>query len=226
MKIVLGSAFRNSAGRQIDNYLVQANALRNVLAARGDSLFVVAAEGDSTDRTRAELDRLLTVIPGVRVDCSHGGPVFGSTEDPARFRALAGVGNAILSNVPADADVLVYVESDLLWRAEEILSLITALSPEIHVIAPMIWAGAAFYDVFAFRGMDGERFSPFSPYHSSLGEGDFHEISSAGSCLVMWADVARACRVPPEDGLVGFCRDARSRGFRIWLDRAGNVRHP
>lgn len=227
MKITLGSAFRNSAGRQIDNYLLQAHGLREALVAMGHELFIVAAEGDSTDRTQQELDRMLGVLPGVRVDCTHGGPVFGSTEEPARFKALAGVGNAILANVPKDTHALVYVESDLLWAPHEILNLLEHLHEgEIDVVAPLVYAGSCFYDVFAFRGMDGERFSPFHPFHSSINGKLMTEISSAGSCLVMRAQVAHECRVPPEDGLVGFCRDARARGYRIWLDKSGIVRHP
>jgi hypothetical protein len=84
----------------------------------------IAVEGDSRDSTRADLSQALQVLPGMLVTRNHGGPVFGSTEEPARFRALQGVGNGILESVPDDVDVLVYVESDLIWAPTTILALI------------------------------------------------------------------------------------------------------
>lgn len=241
MKIALGSAFRNSKSR-LARYFEQVQALQDALLARGDSLHLGLVEGDSTDRTLTLLQQKLVSFTGTIIDRSHGGPVYGSTEHPDRFRALQGVGNGILESCPLDADVLVYVESDLLWDAATIIQCIDRLKVGVDVIAPMIFAGTTFYDVFAFRGLDGSRFAPFAPYHMSVAEagavtssispsglsvpGGLVEVSSAGSCLVMRAEVAWQCRVPPEDGLVGFCRDARTKGFKIWADFDGIVRHP
>ena len=94
-------------------------------------------------------------------------------------------------------------------------------------VAPLIFAGEHFYDVFAFRDLDGERFGPFAPYsHAFFGGQKFIEVSSAGSCLVMKGNVARRCRVDDSAGLVGFCADARRQNFRIWVDSEKSVRHP
>lgn len=227
MKVALGSAFRNSASHgHLPRYEAQMCDLRDRLADFGHSLFPVLVEGDSTDDTKAQLEAMLNRFAnGVLGDVTHGGPWFGSTEAPERFRALAGVGNGILSRVPDDATVLVYVESDLIWDGRTMLNCLGRLSHDVDVVSPLIFAGKYFYDVFAYRGLDGNRFAPFHPYHSMLN--GFSEVSSVGSCLVMKADVARNCRIPLEEGLVGFCRDARSKGYRIWVDtRAGIVRHP
>lgn len=241
--VCIGSAFRNSSGVQIRRYFSQVEALRAALGAGGIDLFLGLVEGDSRDSTRRDLEHAMGPYRGSLLDRSHGGPVYGSTEQPERFRALQGVGNGILESCPGDVDALVYVESDLLWDAATIVSLLERLDKgRVDCVAPLIMAGNHFYDVFAFRGLDGGRFAPFKPYHREAGEagaveddsapagvklpGGILEVSSAGSCLVMRAEMAWTCRVPPEDGLVGFCRDARSQGYRIWADFDRIVRHP
>lgn len=230
MRVTIGSAFRNSARNQhLGRYEAQLFQLRDLLRVHGHSLDVVFVEGDSVDTTARNLaDILRRFGPGRLEDVSHGGPVYGSTESPVRMQALCGVGNGILANVPKETDVLVYVESDLIWDPVTIWGLMQRLSSDVDVVAPLIFAGKHFYDVFAFRGLDGERFSPFVPWHSSFTNAvsPLIEVGSAGSCLVMKGEVARTCRIPPEDALVGFCRNAKSAGYRIWVDSAGTVRHP
>lgn len=224
MKIVLGSAFRNSAGRQIDRYFSQARTLRNALEHQGHSLFVVASEGDSSDNTPHVLDVELTTIPGKRVTYNHGGPWFGSTEAPERFKALQGVGNSILEAVPDDAGILIYVESDLIWSNTTLLALLDrVLVDGLDVVSPLVFAGEAFYDIFAFR-KSGSRFGPFPPFHPELN--GLTEVDSTGSCLVMKADVARKARVSDHNGLVGFCDEARSKGFHVWVDPDQRIFHP
>ena len=229
MKVALGSAFRNSvSNRQFDRWITQALSLAWLLRRNGHEMTVIMAEGDSNDRTREVIDTFLDegAVSGVRVDVTHGQPWFGSTEHAERFAALQGVGNGILEAITTDIDVLVYVESDLIWEAFEILSLIERLSAAVDVVAPLIFAGSCFYDIFAYRDLDGVRFGPFAPFHSSLEAQTFVEVGSAGSCLVMKGEVARKCRVDATSGLVGFCADARQQGFRIWVDSDRTVRHP
>lgn len=228
-RVVVGSAFRN-AGGLIPRYFQQINRLRDQLGP-GSSVRVIAAEGDSRDRTRKLLaEQAATTI----VDTTHGGPHFGSTEQPERMRTLSRVGNAIFDAVDPDEDILVYVESDLIWEASTIELLIQMVEAKLYgfdVIAPLIFAGEMFYDVWGFRGMDGERFSPLYPYHSSLHNGGTLtdkpvEISSAGSCLVMRGHVARACRIRNDYCLVGWCEDARQQGYRIGVTTSARVDHP
>ena len=229
MKVALGSAFRNSvSNRQFDRWVTQALSLAWMLRRAGHELMVIMAEGDSNDRTREAIDTFLVEgsVKGMRVDVTHGGPWFGSTEHAERFAALQGVGNGILEATMTDVDVLVYVESDLIWEAYEVLSLMERLSASVDVVAPLIFAGSAFYDIFAYRDLDGVRFGPFAPFHPTLDTQTFMEVSSAGSCLVMKGEVARKCRVDATSGLVGFCADARQQGFRIWVDSDRTVRHP
>lgn len=242
MNIVLGSAFRNSFGTQIDRWAKQCRALQDLLysprrrAALGlgidDPLRfrVVAVEGDSTDRTRWQLHQDCK-RQGLDLDlrvCNHGCRVFGSTEEQDRLTALSQVGNAILSGVNEHDDVMVYIESDLLWSPETIIRLISLVLEGYGVIAPLIFAGENFYDIFVYRGLDGNRFGPFPPYHPhlSLSETLPVEVASAGSCLVMRGEVARRCRIRDNMALLGFCVDVRGKGYRIFVDKRERIYHP
>jgi hypothetical protein len=223
VNVVIGSAFRNATPYLI-RYLNQVARLKLQLG-KAHTVRVIAAEGDSSDSTRAMLESVQGIDIQI-VPCDHGGPVFGSTEHVDRLTALSKIGNAIFNAVRETDDVLVYVESDLVWDSVTVAKLIehTATRPN-DVFAPLVFAGANFYDVWGFRGLDGERFSPFAPYHSSLSDG-FTEVSSVGSCLVMRAEVARKCRIKNGYCLVGWCEDARANGYHVVVDPSLRVAHP
>ena len=228
MQIVVASAFRNAA-YFVPRYLDQIVRLRDVL--RTHTVRVLAVEGDSSDDTTR---RSLTIgakawdVDLQLVECHHGGPEFGSTESPERMEALSLVSNTIFANVRHDDDILVYVESDLRWDPSTIAVLIDEASQGQYVIAPLVFAGALFYDVWGFRGLDGQRFSPFAPYHSSL-EGhpnEVVEIASAGSCLVMPSNIGASVRIPDDNALVGWCGQARRQGYFIGVHTGLRIQHP
>jgi len=224
VNIAVGSAFRNSAWR-LGQYLARVQALRDH-AGRDHVVRVIAVEGDSKDNTY-ELLRTAGPLVSVR-KCSHGGPIYGSTERPERMKALSRVGNAIFEAVREDDDVLVYIESDLLWDPHTIGSLIDmAIRRDggYDVFAPLVFAGLSFYDVWGFR-KDGARFAPFPPYHSGLAKTGLTEVDSVGSCLVMRGDVARDVRIENEHCLVGWCESARSKGYRIATHAEFRITHP
>lgn len=224
MNIVVGSAFRNSAPR-LGSYLARVEALRQHVGP-DHSVRVIAAEGDSIDTTRAELQRQPLVQ---HVACDHGGPWFGSTEAPERMVALSKVCNSIFEAVNEEDDVLVYVESDLLWDPATIGALIDAAANReggFDVFAPLIYAGKLFYDIWGFRHLDGTRFSPFEPLKGLHPQGYFSEVGSVGSCLVMRGEVARRVRVRNDYCLVGWCEDARRQGYKIAACPAFSVEHP
>lgn len=242
MNIVLGSAFRNAAGTQMARWRDQCKSLSNALSGdtarwilgvdhKDDISFrMIAVEGDSTDNTRGELEylQLAQREPLTIITCSHGQRVFSSTEESDRLVALSKVGNAILSGVVESDDILIYVESDLIWDAYTMICLIDKVRDRRDVVAPLIFAGDNFYDIFVYRGLDGERFSPFPPYHRHLTLSDSLpvEVESAGSCLVMKAEVARNCRIRDDNALLGFCKDVREKGYHIFVDPTQRVYHP
>jgi hypothetical protein len=203
----------------------------------------VAVEGDSTDRgaTRAHLIAESHGFNfGLRTH-NHGRPFYGSVEHPDRMESLSTVCNAMLDSVAPSDDVVVYVESDLVWDPATIhylINLLVGANGKYAVVSPLIFAGQLFYDVWAFRGLDGQRFSPFPPFHSSL-NGHRHrhftsdpianqlvEVSSVGSCLVMSGEAARTVRVSDGGALVGWCKSAREHGHCIAIAPELAVRHP
>lgn len=229
MRVTLGSAFRNSAGGQIRRYFHQVDALIGALMPGGHELDLILVEGDSRDNTREELACRAkdTGLSFNLVTRNHGKKEFGSTEDPERMKALSYVGNGILESVRRSTDVLFYVESDLIWKPDVLLRLADELLPKrIDVIAPLVFAGEHFYDVWGFRDLGGKRFGPFHPYSHTLKLSEPTEVGSVGSCLVMFGDVARHTRIPEGEALVGFCRAARENGYRVWTDARERVDHP
>lgn len=232
MRFVVASAFRNAAGQQISRWMDQVISLRHELRQKHFCyLRAVAVEGDSRDATRAQLEALAHKHKGQFelqiVTCNHGGPVYHSTEHPQRMEALSKVGNAIFDSVRENDDIVIYVESDLIWDGTTISALIDhVVAGEADVVSPLIFAGDNFYDVYCYRGLDGTRFSPFAPYHSSLKSIGLTEVSSVGSCLVMRSEIARKVRIVNGDALIGWCEQARLQGYTISVDPTLSIRHP
>lgn len=215
------SMFRSMPEAYLSRYFAQVSGLPG-------GAHIIAVEGDSADDTRARLRRHLE-RSGRSFDLvihEHGGPHYGQVTDPERFRQRTGCKNAGLDRVPASADVVVYVEGDLIWTAADFVSLAGKLEDGVDVIAPSVWAGYSFYDIWGFRDLDGRWFESGPPYSPSLNDDELTEVGSAGSCLVMRAQVAHMCRMTDEEEIVGFCKDARSKGFRIFTDWNTRIYHP
>lgn len=236
MNINVVSAFRNMSGR-IPKYFTQVNALRTAWqqSANPATFHVIACTGDNVDDTRGDLLALQDhfAMPTTIVDYSHGCRDWGSTEEGERLEKLSGVLNAALDGVELDADYVLYVESDLHWDPYQALDLLAEVIRDpvtFSVVAPLVYAGEAFYDVWGFRGRDGERFAPFPPYHSCLkglvDEECIVEVSSVGSCMVMTGEVARTVRCENGGALVGWCEAARAAGHRIGVAPHIRVDHP
>lgn len=231
MKVVIASIFRDSAS-YVDRYVSQVTALRDALAARGDTLRAVWGEGDSIDRTAtilAEKARKCALKFDL-YDVAHGGPKFGSVNVEQRWRQISYCCNTVLHNIPEDADVVVYVESDLIWLPETIITLIDGLGDSVDVLAPMSMANnetpARFYDTYG-HASNGVNFQPYAPYHPDLQPGELLRLDSAGSCLVMKGQVAQTTRfTPPELGIAGWGQDINAQGYAFCLNPAVAVWHP
>lgn len=230
MNIVLGSFFRDSQGKQVTNWIKQCEELYQVCRVNGCNFRAVAVEGDSKDDTFAELDswsrNWRTSFP-LQIKRHHtGAPRYGSTEAPERMAALSPVGNALLDCVLPTDDVLLYVESDLLWDADDMLQLAVIAAGQRAVVSPLIMAGDLFYDIWAFR-KDGERFSPFPPFRpewKGVLRGQL-EVDSVGSCLAIPAVWAQRIRMTT-GALVEWCNNARAAGCKIYCNPSFVVRHP
>jgi hypothetical protein len=209
---------------------------QRLLSGQGDSLSLILGHGDSSDNTAAAIfDECANCFDAHIVDVSHGGSEFGSIVHPVRFRQLAFVANKLWSYLPKDADYVGIVESDLVWSAETLQSLLNGIkathsrfsvSQVQSIYAPLILDFEGyFYDVWAFR-KDGVQFDQIPPFAVLDNGVRYHEVDSVGSCFFLDAGLAYQLTWPPEDVVVGFCRKARELGARIFVDTELQVRHP
>lgn len=241
MNVTLCSAFRN-ASSYIARYRLQMLGLAAALSKRRDKLRVIWCEGDSIDDTWHQLRHMYYSEDAecYSIDMfqhHHFGPDHGSVVNAERFANMAKVWTEIWRRIPDDADAVIFVESDLIWQPSTILALLDDLE-RVPAVAPMVlleragYPAKQFYDVWAFR-RNGEHFTHNPPYvpltvkgHTEMMDGSLEQIDSAGSCIVMRGDVARGVTWPPEDVVVGVCRQIRERGDSVWLDAKETVVHP
>jgi hypothetical protein len=217
---------RDSA-RYVRRYCDQARNLSSALASQGDNLRVVVGEGDSKDNTRQLLYQILTEyqLPHEIPDASHGFPWYGSIVHPDRFKSKARADNATLSRVKPTDDIVVFIEADLLYEADVMVKCINHVKAGVDVLAPLIFAGKNFYDIWAFE-KDGVGFGPFEPWHHALVPTGLTEIDSAGSCLVMKAEIPRRFKVPEEEEWRSFCKLIRKNGYHIYTTPELRINHP
>ena len=225
MNVTLCSAFRN-ATPYLNRYLAQVAGLYEALGAQGHALRCVWGEGDSTDNTREVLASARTMWQTTIVDCTHGGPVYGSIESWQRFKQLSHVGNVIWAAIPKDTDAVLYVESDLIWEPATLVNLLEALTIYPAVV-PMIMdspPAETFYDVWAFR-RNGIRFTKRFPFHADFWPQSALQLDSAGSCIAIRWKLGQWLSFP-EDCFVGFCRLLHEQGGELYLCPELAVYHP
>lgn len=237
MNIVIASIFRNSTG-YLPFYVERVYQLAAALKLRGHGVRFVWVEGDSTDATWDVLaeERDAAFWPVTLVKREHGGPMWGSVDVDDRWAKLAWVHNGMLAEVKATDDVLLYVESDLMWNNATMLKLLGHLdTPGVDGVCPLSvihTSPATFYDTWGHRS-GGQKFGHHWPYHPMLTRPadpatGLYPMDSAGSCWVVKADVARAATFdgdPPLD-IVAWCNNMRANGARLWLDPSVKVYHP
>jgi hypothetical protein len=224
--VTIASIFRDSVP-QLDRYFLQVAKLE---AALGEEVSLALCEGDSTDGTYDAIERHLVdhANTDMLVKVDHGGPKFGSVDHPQRWAQIALCCNAIMDGINPSGPVI-YVESDLLWTPPVMERLLEDLSV-YPAVAPMSMIrsgdGFRFYDVWGFRGTDGERFTPHAPYHPDLADGaPLAKIASAGSCIAMQPQVAKVVRFGDNDCVLGLGRDI-NRVASLWIDTRVQVEHP
>lgn len=229
MNVVVCSAFRDSARTSLGRYMAQLDTLRDALADRGDTLTVVWGEGDSRDGTRDQLDSALAQgrFAGELIDVTHGGRWHGSVVNSDRFRQLAQVSNAIWEAIPDNADVVLFLESDLAWDTAGLLTLIDG-TQQHAVTCGMVYhriGGHRFYDTWAYSA-GGKTFGALAPYHPALTGDEWVELDSAGSCLAIRGDMAHRLLWSANDVVRGICAQVRANGGEIWLNTTVRIVHP
>lgn len=221
MIVAVGSMWRDSAG-YIDRSLKQFEGLARLF----DQVYFGFAENASTDFTDDRLHAWAeSVWPAARIrhvrdDC----PYYPSVDIPDRWRHLAWVSNQTIELIPAEADIFLYVESDLTWDPQDLARLVQMAADDGAAHAACNVAdGGRWYDTWGSR-LNGERFQAGSPHHSQWSDSSFLVDSTCGA-LALPADVARATRFQPEDCYVGWCRDIWANHCPIWLEPDIKVIH-
>jgi len=224
--VVLGSIVRNGVA-YLANYFWRCERLWKAL---NGGLHVILLEGDSTDGTKPFMEDVdypwLT-----KLELNLGNETFGHVDHPARWLRISKCANKVLEAIPASAEKFIWVETDIIWAVDSMVDLLDCVSEKVAV-APMILAYGTnrFYDVWGFRELNGACFSAFPPYYRGWPAQGLYEIQSAGSCIVMPAWVARAARYPTNpvicDGIVGWCRDIRLNGVKLFLKPDVTFYHP
>ncbi len=229
MKITLCSIFRNSE-KNLPRYLKQIDKLASKIWP--NTLQCLWGEGDSKDNTKQILESVET-NDNYRfelIDVSHGGKEFDSVVDPIRFLQCAYAGNIVWSRIPNTSQVVIWVDSDIIWDANVLNKLISQVENSTNVLCPLVildrmnWDYNSFYNVFDFR-INGEHFTHKQPYHQSLLTSDFVKIDSGGSCMVMRGHVARQVHFTAKEVIVGMCKQINELGYSIYLDTRLKVYH-
>jgi hypothetical protein len=214
------SLFRNSADT-LDYF-------RAVIGAQerdGVRLAFSFVEGDSTDDTYERLSAWAAEDPRVTLAQRHVEPIADYDD---RVRKWAALGNlAVEGALATDADYILWCESDLALPHDLLAQL---LATDLDIVAPAIFMGGLFYDIWGFRGLDGVKFTNEAPYHQEFHPHGVVPLSSVGSCVLFRREVFEAgvrFRGTFDDGLlVGVCRDAGLLGFRTYMDSRVAVLHP
>jgi hypothetical protein len=212
--ITLCSMMRNSMG-YIDRYFNQVSDLQDLIP----ELRVVVGEGDHIDQT-AELLRSHP-YPAEVVDVSHGGARYGSIDHPQRWDDIAKSVRGVLDHVGDPGQFLIWVESDLIWRADTMLKLIANAQARI-TSCPMVYADNTrrFYDTWGYR-VNGQLFNPQEPHWDGSvvwAEDSLVKIDSCGSCFVTSRD--------GYDELESWTGHWPYKSVNLWLDTKTEVYHP
>lgn len=215
--MILASVFRDSA-EYLERYVNQVKALREEMP-----VYVVAVEGDSTDDTWAMLQDTDFYV----LKCEHGGPKFGSIDHPTRWRQIASacqVAMIAATRLCEPDDVFGYIESDLIWEPETLVTLVDDLS-RVPAVAPMSMVGDRFYDSWGHR-KDGVEFRGSAPFFDGWDPEALTPIDSAGSCFVTRGHYLQFLNFSPVDCIRGIGQSLRDNGYQLYLDPTVKVEHP
>lgn len=188
------------------------------------SVTVVVDGEELTDETLISQ----AVDPRVRFvyEGTGGGKAYFMDERSAAW--AKSVNLALEASLRTPSDFTLWIESDLSFP----LDLVELLAePRVDIVAPVVMLGLDFYDAWGFRDLSGRRIDNLEALKAQPhGPGRLIELSSVGSCLLFRSEIlASGVRLPNgyKDGLlVGFCKQARGAGFRVFCRPDVTIVHP
>lgn len=221
MNVTIVSAFRDS----VDRVLMYVSHVSE-LDYPPEQLRFVCVEGDSKDLTWLTLFGWAAWDSRViLIKCDTGAPHYGSVIHPERFATLAKVFNAGMDAVDlAWSDYVMFIPSDIRFEPDLLKRL---MAHDVDVVAPLVWTGDRFFDIWALSQED-RFFHGFTHAEAEqLFGGKLTECTTVGGTMLINADVLRAgVRYTPQEVDRGFSKSARGRGFHVFLDPSTSVFHP
>lgn len=152
-------------------------------------------------------------------------------ESLSRFEKLALLRNIHIWDSYKNEDYVLVIDSDLDEIPTNLISHLVAQHRDI--IAPMVFfkdvAEKRFYDTLVFKenGCNFGHWYPYSPVRKSLPNYPF-KVDSVGTCFMVSSDVIRECKWVGSDTMseqIGFCNDAKEKGFNVVVDPTIEVFH-
>jgi hypothetical protein len=173
------------------------------------------AVGDSNDETEARLRE----IGGDRATVLyfHSG-VIGEHVQASRKRTSM-TATAMFRHLTDADDFACLHESDLVSPPDVLDRFLANDMPVAGWPTICLDGGIRFYDVWAYRGVDGRHFGADQAASSTM------EVGSFGSCWLAPVSLVRD-RVIGEDCVVDLCRQWRSEGVRLWVDPTIQIEQP
>lgn len=229
MKLAVLSLFRNRIWA-LPRYFAQIEAL----AQKVERLHVVAVENNSTDNTRKTLTRWK--YPHLNILGQHtNDPEYGSVVHPERFRILSNAANIGLDFIAdwIDTDLVMFMESDIMWTPETVLTLAKNVMSTGGIIAPMVYTqmDRVFYDFWAFRTSENVHFPTFNEVKFRTSKQGLEQVWSAGTCLMFPHKLLLAgARFDPNEAkngaIVSFCRKAAELEYNTYVNYDLAIYHP
>ncbi len=221
MNVVMLSFWRNDVAR---NLTERAAHLLDKTYRRLEWVWIV---GDSTDGTHEALADIVESHPrreGVRlVDIGDTG-IRG--DDPnTRLHRLGVTAQAALETIDAGDEWVIVHESDI-QSPPDVVERLLAGGQDVVGAWPVLGAAPMFYDIWAYRGLDGAHFTNYPPYHAAYRPDAPFEVQSVGTVWGFPAAAVRAGMRCTTFGCVEMCTELRAQGYRIWVEPRLEVVQP
>jgi len=209
--IVMMSLWRNDADRRLDARVAHLRAK----GARDHAVRWLWTVGDSHDDTYARLvglaDDRVTVL---RFDSG----IPGEDVQASRLRT-SWTASQMFQHLRDTDDLACLHESDLVSPPDVLDRLIANPLPAAGWPTIKLNGDTLFYDVWAYRDLQGKHFSAGRTATAPF------EVGSFGSCWMAPAALVRN-RVIGEECVVDLCRQWRSAGVSLWVDPSIAIDQP
>lgn len=137
----------------------------------------------------------------------------------ARRRRGSATATEMFSHIPAAADYVLLHESDLQSEIDIVDQLFDAGNGAPIAGWPTINMNAAaqFYDMWAYRDLDGREFLHRDPFSQQYVPDQPFRVGSFGSVWLAPADLVRG-RIITDRAIVELCEQWRAEGVQLWCD--------